>query len=400
MTSRHIHFEPIGGAAGDMFVGAMLDAFPEAWPTVADAVNAATHGEAKATLEPWRDHALAGRRFDVVAAEAAHSHRRLGDIGAMLGQSGLPARIRDRALAIFGLLAKAEGQVHGIDPSQVTFHEVGALDSIGDIVAAAALIDHCDGARYSLGPLPLGSGRVQTAHGTLPVPAPAVVELLQGFVVHDDGIPGERVTPTAAAILRHLSPSAGSPPKGKLIGRGLGFGARRLPGISNIVRVLVVEPVADTNNADWQSEQVAALSFEIDDQSPEDLAIALDRLRALEGVLDVLQIPVTMKKGRLAIQVQVLARPDRRTAVIAACFDETTTLGLRFSLVDRAALPRRVIASPSEGGARVKLATRPGGRRTAKAEADDVSLDGDRQAREAARHRATEAALVGERDDD
>ena len=383
-----------------MLVGALLDAFPEAWPRVAEAVQAATQGEAKATLVPWRDHALAGRRFDVVAAEAVHTHRRLGDIEAMLGRSALDKRVTERAIGIFRLLAEAEGRVHGIEPAQVTFHEVGALDSIADIVAAATLIEFVGPAQYSIAPLPLGSGRIETAHGTLPVPAPAVVELLQGFVVHDDGIPGERVTPTAAAILRHLAPSAGAAPKGRLVGRGLGFGTRRLPGISNIVRVLVVEPVEASIDADWQTEQVAALSFEIDDQTPEDLAIALDRLRALDGVLDVLQVPVTMKKGRLATQIQLLTRPEARATVMTACFNETTTLGLRCALVERAVLPRRVVETGTPDSARVKLATRPGRRRSAKAEADDVAARGDRRAREATRKQATEAALVSDRDDD
>jgi len=383
-----------------MLVGALLDAFPEAWPLVADAVQAATQSEARATLEPWRDHALTGRRFEVVAVEAAHSHRRLGDIEAMLGRSALHKRVSERAVEIFRLLAEAEGRVHGIEPTQVTFHEVGALDSIADIVAAATLIEFLADAEFSIAPLPLGSGRVETAHGTLPVPAPAVVELLRGFVVHDDGIPGERVTPTAAAILRHLSPSAGIAPKGRLVGRGLGFGTRRLPGISNVVRVLVVEPVEVTTSDHWRTEQVTALSFEIDDQTPEDLAIALDRLRALDGVLDVLQIPVTMKKGRLAVQVQVLARPEAQSAVTAACFSETTTLGLRVALIERAVLPRRVIETGAPNDVRVKLATRPGGRRTAKTEADDVAARANRHARDAARKQAAAAALVSDRDDD
>lgn len=399
MATRHIHLEPIGGVSGDMLAGALLDAFPEAWATVAGAVEAATQGEARASLEPWRDHTLAGRRFEVVAPAAAHEHRRLAEVEAMLAEASLAPATRAHAVAIFRILAEAEGRVHGIEPAQVTFHEVGALDSIADIVAAAALIDHLDGAGFSIGPLPLGGGRIETAHGTLPVPAPAVVELLKGFIVRDDGIVGERVTPTGAAILRHLAPTAGAPPLGKLIGRGLGFGTRRLPGISNVLRVLVLEPVAERHSAPWRREAVTLIGFEIDDQSPEDLAIGLERIRAVEGVLDVLQSAVAMKKGRLAVHVQVIARPEARDRVIAACFDETTTLGLRHMEVERAVLPRRVAGNATDV-ARVKVARRPGGRRSAKAESDDVAGRGGQRARESARKTASHAALLDERDDD
>jgi len=399
VATRHIHLEPIGGVAGDMLAAALLDAFPEAWTKVEAAVQAGTQGEARAKRQPWRDHTLAGLRFEVVAARAAHEHRRLADIEALLAHPALAPSIRGHALSIFRLLAEAEGTVHGIAPAQVTFHEVGALDSIADIVAAAALIDHLDGAAFTITPLPLGSGRIETAHGTLPVPPPAVVELLRGFVVRDDGIAGERVTPTGAAILRHLAPICAAPPASRLLGRGLGFGTKRLPGISNVLRVLVLEPVIEPQPA-WQHEEVALITFEVDDQSPEDLALGLDRVRAIEGVLDVLQIPVTMKKGRLAMQIQVIARPEVRARAIAACFDETTTLGLRYTLVERAVLPRRLVDEAPKGAARVKLARRPGGQRTAKTESDDLAHVGGRKARETERRRAAAAALAGERDDD
>lgn len=398
MASRHIRFEPIGGVAGDMLVGALLDAFPDAWPAVSQAVEVATRGEAKATLEPWRDHTLAGKRFEVATAVARHEHRRLREIEALLGEAAISPAIRDHAAGIFRVLAEAEGRVHGIEPGEVTFHEVGALDSIADIVAAAALIDHLRGASYSISPLPLGSGRVETAHGTLPVPAPAVVELLRDFVVHDDGIAGERVTPTGAAILKYLAPTCEAPPKGRLVGGGLGFGTRRLPRISNVLRVLVLEPTAGSGDVIWRSEQVALIAFEVDDQSPEDLALALDRLRAVEGVLDVLQAPVMMKKGRIGATVQVLATPESETRVIAACFDETTTIGLRHSLIERAVLPRR-LTKQAENGPRLKIVQRPGGRRTAKAESDDLAVLRGQKSRAKASKLARVSALADEDDD-
>ncbi|MSO69428.1 MAG: LarC family nickel insertion protein [Alphaproteobacteria bacterium] len=390
----HIHLDPVGGVAGDMFVAALLDAFPEHERAVVEAVRAVTQGEAVARLVAFKDHALAGHRFEINVAKAPHDHATLSDIEAKLSTASLPPPVRARARAIFALLAAAESHVHGIPAERVIFHEVGALDSIADIVAAATSIEAIGEARYSIGPLPLGSGRVDSAHGTLPVPAPAVVELLQGFVVHDDGIAGERVTPTGAAILRHLAPTPSAIPTAILTRRGLGFGTRRLPGLSNVFRVLALEPVGGERA--WQRDQVALLSFEVDDQSPEDLALGLDHLRALDGVLDVIQIPAATKKGRLALQVQVLTRPEARDAAIMACFEETTTIGLRHALIERAILPRSM--EPHEG-ARVKLATRPSGRRSAKPEADDLALvSGGCKAREAARRRAIVSALDGDDD--
>jgi uncharacterized protein (TIGR00299 family) protein len=395
---QHIHFDPVGGLAGDMIVAALLDAFPEHAGLVIEAVDTVTGGEARARLVAFRDHALAGHRFEVQAPSAPHEHARLADIEARLAASGLPPAVTSRARAIFSLLAEAEARVHGIPAERVTFHEVGALDSIADIVAAATLIEAIGPAGYSSGPLPLGSGRVDSAHGTLPVPAPAVVDLLAGFVVHDDGIAGERVTPTGAAVIRHLDPRPAPVPSGRLLGRGLGFGARRLPGLSNVLRVLVLDAALQPDDSGWLQEQVALIAFEVDDQSPEDLALGLERVREIEGVLDVIQVPATAKKGRLTMQVQVLTTPDARAAAIHACFEQTTTIGLRHSLVERAVLPRHMAGTPD---LRVKVATRPSGRRSAKPESADLAKQaGGRREREAARRRATIIALTDDADDE
>ena len=395
---KHIHFDPVGGLAGDMIAAALLDAFPDHAGRVTVAVDEVTGGEARARLVAFRDHTLAGHRFEVLVPSAPHKHASLAEILARLAASALSLAVKDRAGAVFSLLADAEARVHGIPRERVTFHEVGALDSIADIVAAATLIEAIGPASYSIGPLPLGSGRVESAHGTLPVPAPAVVDLLAGFVVHDDGIAGERVTPTGAAVMRQLNPRSGPAPAGRLIGRGLGFGTRRLPGLSNVLRVLVVESARQPDDSGWTQERVAWLAFEVDDQSPEDLALGLERVREVDGVLDVIQLPATTKKGRLAMQVQVLTRPEARDAAIHACFEQTTTIGLRHSLVDRAVLSRHMTGTPD---LRVKVATRPSGRRTAKPESDDLAKQaGGRQERDAARRRATIAALTDDADDD
>ncbi len=279
--------------------------------------------------------------------------------------------------------------MHGIAAEKVAFHEVGAADSVADIVAAAWLISAIGPATWSVSPLPTGSGQVKTAHGIMPVPAPATALLLEGFATHDDGIGGERVTPTGAAILRHLAPASRRPP-GKLRASGFGFGTRRLPGISNCLRALVFETegAADTP----AHRELAVISFEVDDQSGEDLAAGLERIRATEGVHDVVQMAAIGKKGRMAVHVQVLARPDLLEEVVSACFTQTTTIGLRTHVVQGRALPRR-FANVSVGGQEitVKLAERPEGV-TGKAEADHLTASTSHAARVELRHTAEELA--------
>lgn len=396
----HVHLDPVGGVAGDMFVAALLDAFPELADGLRDALAAAGL-DAVATLscEPHHDGTLTGARVVVRGPEEAHPHRAFADIRRLLTDADLAEGARDRALDIFARLARAEGAVHGCDPDEVTFHEVGAWDSILDIVASAWLVDASGAASWSVGPLPLGGGRVDTAHGTLPVPAPATATLLVGFPCVDDGVPGERVTPTGAAILGHLEPSSGrAGPLGRLLRMGTGFGSRRLEGIPNLLRALVFEGAGSGRGAmTREADRVAVCEFEVDDQTAEDLAVALDRLRDTAGVLDVVQVPALGKRGRLATGVRLLARPERLDAVLDACFLETSTLGIRWHVVDRAVLPRadRVAASGGRS-VRVKTALRPDGRRTEKAQMGDLVEADGRAGREALRRAAERPAMADE----
>jgi uncharacterized protein (DUF111 family) len=245
---------------------------------------------------------------------------------------------------------------------------------------------------WSVSSLPLGGGTVQTAHGRLPVPAPATALLLRGFAMHDDGIAGERVTPTGAAILAHLRPEQGRRPDGCLLVTGAGFGTRRLPGLPNMLRVLVLE----TRSAEGAADEIAVLSFEVDDQTAEDLAAGLEQVRALAGVLDVLQYPAFGKKGRMVASVRVLCQSDATDRVAEACLAETTTLGVRVQTAARRILTREHLEVPAAGGAvvRVKAAARPGGRRTAKAEMDDLAmLPGGQKVRAAVRADVEAAVL-------
>ena len=429
----HIHLDPVGGVAGDMFAAALLDAFPErAEPLAAGLAECGLHEIVRVRSEPFTDGILRGRRFHTSPApgdghgrvhhhghghdsgthsrpEATaegddgpagsenegghrghdHDHRRFADIRAWLGECGLSGAVAERATSIFTVLAEAEAQVHGIAVADVTFHEVGAWDSIADVVCAAWLIDSLEPASWSCAPLPLGGGQVRTAHGMLPVPAPATALLLRGFPSRHDGVEGERVTPTGAAILRHLEPAfdlAGL--EGRIARTGHGFGSRRLPGMSNVLRALVLEPIR--KEGAWREETVGVCSFEVDDQTAEDLAVGLDRLRATDGVLDVVQSPAFGKKGRMVASVRVLTRPAARERVIERCFAETATLGVRWQSVRRAALEREeAIADVAGEPIRIKRTQRAGGEMTVKAEMDDVAnTKGGRTGREERRRRA------------
>ena len=197
----HIHLDPLGGAAGDMFAAALLDAFPEHRDGAIQAAQNLAGVECR--IVPHHDGTLTGLRFKVAAGDN-HAHADWRAIRSRIEAADLPSRVRTHATGIFAVLAEAEAAIHGTTPEEVTFHEVGAADSIADIAAAAWIIDAIGPASWSVGALPLGSGRVDTAHGPMPVPAPATAWLLRGFQTLDDGIPGERVTPTGAAILHYL----------------------------------------------------------------------------------------------------------------------------------------------------------------------------------------------------
>ncbi len=404
-NTLHVHLDVVGGIAGDMFVAAMLDAFPDLAAEVTQAVAATGMRPMPAVAHiAHNDGVLAGSRFDVsLPGQPAHAHQYVHQhphqhshqhvhwaaIRNNLLQCALPEPVKARAIDIFQLLAEAEARVHGTLPETVSFHEVGAWDSIADIVAAACLIERIGASGWSVGSLPQGGGRVATAHGELPVPAPATAILLEGFDLHDDGIGGERVTPTGAAILRYLSPStAPGGERGKLARCGYGFGTRRLPGLSNVLRAMCFETASSTATS---RDVIGMLSFEVDDQTPEDLAVGLERIRSFPGVVDVTQATVTGKHGRATARIQVLARPGRLEEVAQVCFAETTTIGIRVQEVQRVILNRSEVESED---LRVKIVRRPQGM-TAKADISDVAgIDSGHAGRTGRREAAETAALL------
>ncbi len=389
----HLHLDAVGGIAGNMFIAAVLDAFPEWAELLAEQISLAGFGElVTVKTETKNDGVLTGTFFEVnptVKATTDHVHRPYRLICETLTASNLLASVKQHALGIFNVLAEAEARVHGTTAESVEFHEVGAWDSIADVVCAAFLIEQLNTlavngqCSWSVSPLPLGRGSVSTAHGVLPVPAPAVTVLLKNFDFVQDELEGERVTPTGAAILKYLVNTPVNNPISNqslnLQNCGYGFGSKTFPGISNVLRLLVFSQ--STNQvAHWYEETVLKVEFEIDDQSAEDISIGIDKLRATPGVLDVCQYPVFAKKGRLATSIQVLALLQTENLIVAECFNQFTTLGLRKQRIQRAVLSREETAVQSEGvDVHIKNARRPNGNLTMKVAADDVAKHADTQ---------------------
>ena len=368
----HIHLDLVGGLSGDMFISVLLDCFPEQDSSLSEVMTAAGFADlVRLESQPADDGTLTGTAFTVLADKDAegHAHRHYSEIKRLLNESSLDPATLQAALGIFEIIAVAEASIHGKEVDAVAFHEVGAWDSIADIVCASHLITQCGVTSWSVSKLPIGRGQVKTAHGMLPIPAPATSLILQGFDFFDDELEGERITPTGAAILKYLSPARGIPPEVTLSKTGTGFGTKKFPGISNVVRALIFEQL---NAAAWDIDQVLQLEFEIDDQSPEALAVAIDEIRNTKGVLDVLQMAYTGKKGRQGTSVRVLLDPTAELPVMENCFQHTTTLGIRKQLLSRATLRRQATTVEHEGQQyRVKTADRPGGK-TAKVEMDDL----------------------------
>lgn len=395
--TRHIHIEPVGGIAGDMFVSAMLDAFPECMKSCwNDLEQAGVLQHVDVELSSGSSKGLAVKRFNV--NHRSSNPTRTGnyrDIRQWLEQGKLDDAVKRRALAMLHSLAEAESHVHGVDVEQVHFHEVADWDSITDMVAAASLIERSAVASWSCAALPLGSGLVKTEHGLLPVPAPATAFLLKGIEVWDDGEAGERVTPTGAAIVRHLLASSegelasvSTRPRGKLTAAGCGAGQRDLQHRPNIVRCTVLDPapadiaVADKGDnsaddaaalCDSEIDQVVEVNFDIDDMTGEEMAVSLDTIRMHEGVLDVSHHLAVGKKGRSVYKISILCDPEVEQSVCRLCFQETTTLGMRLQRISRRVLRRSEHKmSDAFGTAQIKVAERPDGL-TAKVESDDLA---------------------------
>ncbi len=380
----HLHLDPLGGIAGDMFVAAMLDAAPELLPE-AQALAARIGPGVGIDAVEQRDHGMRGRHLAVTLPESRRGPRHYGEYQALLAELAPDPGVARRTEDILRRLGEAEAAVHGVTLAQVHFHEISDWDSIADVLLAALCLERLGVASASTSALPLGGGRVETEHGQMPVPAPATLILMQGLPVIDDGIPGERVTPTGAAIMAHLQPAPALPAGTMTLQRtGNGLGTRRMKGVANLLRVGLWQAQAAEDR-----DSVGVISFHIDDQTGEDLAVGLAILRAREDVLDVLQLPAFGKKGRMMSRIELICRPAAMEEVARACFAETTTIGLRLREERRMTLPRE--GQPVQvDGREIGTKTRQlaSGGRITKAEMDDLAQAGDHAARQSLRRRA------------
>jgi uncharacterized protein (TIGR00299 family) protein len=347
---RTLVLEPVGGIAGDMTIAALLHlGAPRA--ALDEGLRKLSLGAEISVIEV-EVGALRALHVAVRAPRESHAHRPYREIRDLIARAALPARAADLAQKAFALLARAEGKLHGVSPEQVEFHEVGAIDSIVDVVGAALLVDALAPERLVALPPPAGSGVVQSSHGPLPVPAPATLELLRGRTLRPSG-PGERTTPTGAAMLAAWTEEAAALPELTIEAVGYGAGTKRWDDAPNVLRAVLGKASAAGQTA-W------VLETNLDDLSPQLAAVALEAALAA-GALDAWIAPVTMKKGRPAHLFGVLVGEAQRTAVEAAIFRETSTLGLRASRVERSVLDRELVeVQTSYGPVRVKVGYRAG----------------------------------------
>ena len=354
------------GIAGDMLLGALLDA-GACLDAVRSAVAAVVPGEVVVRTSAVTRAGLRALKVDVESTGDGHPHRSWARIRALLGSADLPTAIRDPALAVFARLADAEGRVHGIPADDVHFHEVGSWDAIADIVGVCAALVDLGVDRVTAGPVAVGSGRTRAAHGDLPVPVPAVLELARGWQVLAGG-EGELATPTGMALLRALAESCGPIPPMEVAAVGIGAGGRDTGGRANVVRA-VVGPVADAPTV----SDMWVLETNVDDLDPRLWPTVLAALLAA-GAPDAWLVPILMKKGRPAHTLCVLAHDRDREALRDKVFALTSTLGVRETPVSRTALQRdwRAVTVPG-GEVRIKVGLRAGRIATTTAEFEDAA---------------------------
>jgi len=306
-----------------------------------------------------------------VAVRAADDqpHRRLADVQRIIEDADLVTPVKARAIAVFVRLAEAEARVHGREPSDVEFHEVGAVDAIVDIVGVCAGLHALGLDELVVSPIALGGGQMQTAHGTLPIPGPAVLELLRGcgLAAYGGPVDHELATPTGIALLAEWASRSGPMPAMTITGSGVGAGSRDLPQHPNVLRLVVGERLAEPDADEWQ-----VMAANIDDLDPRLWPGVIDRLLAA-GAVDAWLTPILMKKGRPAHTVHVMCAASKADGVRRALFEESSTIGVRTTTVGKHALEREFVEVDVGGqSVRVKLARLDGELVNMAPEFDDV----------------------------
>jgi len=378
-VSRILYFDCGSGIAGDMLLGALVD--------LGLPIDLLRSALATLPLKDYRVESSVVRRGSlratrvevVVGAEAEghghrhHHHRGLTDILAILEQSGLDKAVKERAAGLFRRLAEVEAGAHGTAIEKVHFHEVGAVDSIVDIVGGVFGLAWLGVERMVASPLNLGSGTVTMSHGTFPVPAPATARLVEGVPVYGAG-DGELTTPTGALLVTGHAQAYGALPLMRIERIGYGAGGRETEDRPNLLRLILGE-AADAPNP---GEHVLVLETEIDDMSPQFCGPLIEKLLSA-GAWDAYYTPIFMKKGRPGIQVTVLADCARREAIEGVLFRETTTIGVRWQEWERSCLAREVVTVETRyGPIRVKCAQAGGRTLNAQPEFDDCATAADK----------------------
>jgi uncharacterized protein (TIGR00299 family) protein len=358
--SRVLYFDCFSGVSGDMALGAMLDAGLPLEELKGALGSLAVSGFDVSAVRVLRA-GLSATRFTVHEHGGAqhdhghHAHRHLSAIFGLIDKSALSTAGRTRAKAMFQRLAEVEAGIHQMPVEKVHLHEVGALDSIIDIVGIVFALEWAGADRVVCSPLNVGGGMVQSAHGLFPVPAPATVKLLGDAPVYAGTVQKELVTPTGALIVTSYAESFGPVPAMSIERVGYGAGERDDPTTPNVLRVLIGRAAAE-----GQTERVTVVECEIDDMNPQIFGVVMDQLYAA-GALEVFYVPVQMKKNRPGTLLTVIAAPERLAQISDIVFRETTTIGLRHSEVARECLDREIVTVDTPLGAvRFKVASRDG----------------------------------------
>jgi len=337
------YLDCFSGISGDMFLGALLDAglpFHELEHAIEGLHLEGCHLETKREARSQ----IHGTRILVNVKQSRQRPRDLQEIRNLISRAKLPEKVKEKSIEVFSSLAGVEAKIHNRTPETVHFHEVGAVDSIVDIVGCVYGLASLGIGSVHASHIPLGTGFVETAHGKMPIPAPATMALLTNVPVFQTELPFEMVTPTGAALLTSFASAFGTMPAMAVSSVGYGVGSRDFPDRPNLLRLLLGKPAGGKD-----IETVVVLETNIDDISPEWMGYLMERLLAA-GAMDVAFCPIHMKKNRPGVQVQVIARPDAKDLLISVLFQESGTLGVRFSYTQRQVLGREEIEIESPWG--------------------------------------------------
>lgn len=339
-----LYFDPFGGASGDMLLGALVDLGVDV-ARLREVLEGLGLPGWRLAVERDRQQGFAGTRVRVEVSDERSPARHLADVEALLGRAKLPEGVRARSLAAFQCIFEAEAEVHGVPLEQAHLHELAATDAVVDIVGVCAAVELLGVDRVACGPVAVGSGTVQTAHGLLPVPPPAVARLLHGVPLAGHAALGEMTTPTGATLLRTLVREFGPLPAGTVLRTGVGLGTRHFPGVPNILRAFLLEEAAPR----LAGRAMVIVETTIDDQSGETLGWLAERVRRA-GALDAWCLSGAGRKGRPLTELRAVVEPPLADAVVAALFEEGATLGVRVLACYRPEIERHIVDAPTRFG--------------------------------------------------